>query len=69
MLINVGESEFKPLLDRDRVLGDIKEHLSPWTALIRDVTDYGSNLIPRCFTSSEKTFDSSEEIMGKLRLG
>jgi len=54
MLIRVGESEYKPLLDRDRVVADVNQHLSPWINLIRDVTDYGTNLIPRCFSSSEK---------------
>jgi hypothetical protein len=54
MLIKVGESEFKPLLNRNKTIADIKEHLGPWLALIRDVVNYGSNLIPRCFSSSEK---------------
>ena len=56
MLIRVGENEFKPLLDRDRALDDVKRHLRPWLDLIRDVTNYGTNLIPRCFSSSEKKF-------------
>ena len=54
MLIKVGENEFKPLLDRDKVTADIKEHLSPWIDLIRDLTNYGSLLIPRCFSSSAR---------------
>jgi hypothetical protein len=56
MLIRVGENEFKPLLDRDRALIDVNRHLRPWLDLIRDVTNYGTNLIPRCFSSSEKKF-------------
>jgi len=54
MLIRVGESEYKPLLDRGRVLADIQQHLGPWINLIRDVTNYGTNLIPRCFSSSDR---------------
>src|SRR6185437_6304055 len=54
LLIKVGENEFKQLLDRQKVLGDIKEHLTPWLGLIRDVVNYGSNLIPRCVMSSDR---------------
>lgn len=54
MLVKVGENEFKPLLDREKVIADIKEHLRPRIELIRDLTNYGTNLIPRCFNSSEK---------------
>ncbi len=54
MLIKVPESEFKALLERDKVAADIKKHLSPWLELLRDLTNYGSNLIPRCYASSDR---------------
>lgn len=54
MLIKVPESEYKPLLDREKAVADVKNHLSHWTALVHDVTSYGSNLIPRTFTSSPR---------------
>jgi Family of unknown function (DUF5677) len=54
LLIKVPESEFKPLLDRDRTLADIRDHLEPWLRLIRDITSYGTHLIPRCMLSSER---------------
>ena len=54
MLIKVPEAEYKPLLDPEGVVKQIKEHLGPWIKLIRDVTNYGSNHIPRCFGSSKK---------------
>jgi len=54
MLIPVPENEYKPLLDRERAVSDVKTHLHRWTGLMHDVTSYGSNLIPRCFTSSER---------------
>lgn len=54
MLIRVPETEFKPLLDREKAVADINAHLHRWTSLIHDVTSYGSNLIPRCFTSSRR---------------
>jgi len=54
LLIKVREQEFTALLDRDKIVADIRQHLRPWTDLVQDVVNYGSNLIPRCFTSSER---------------
>lgn len=67
MLIKVPESEFKALLDPDKVIADIKEHLSPWIALVQDVTNYGSNLIPRCFSSSERSLKDAVVLAILLR--
>jgi uncharacterized protein DUF5677 len=53
-LIRVPESEYKPLLNRDRTLADVNEHLQPWVRLIRDITNYGTNLVPRCMVSSDR---------------
>jgi hypothetical protein len=53
-LIPEPESEFKPLLDRELVTTDVKQHLGPWCAIIHDLINYGTNLIPRAFSSSEK---------------
>ena len=55
LLIKVSENEFKPLLDRSKVAAEIKQHLTPWLTLLEDVTNYGSNLLPRCITSSART--------------
>jgi hypothetical protein len=54
LLIKVPEQEFKHLLDRDKVVEDIRAHFKPWTDLLRDLVNYGSNLVPRCFGSSER---------------
>jgi hypothetical protein len=54
MLVKVGENEFKALLNRDETIANVKEHLSPWLDLLRDLSNYGSNLIPRCFSSSAR---------------
>jgi hypothetical protein len=54
MIIRVPESEYKPLLDRGKAVADVKTHLHRWIDLIHDVTSYGSNLIPRSFTSSQR---------------
>jgi hypothetical protein len=38
MLIRVPESEYKPLLDRERAVADVKTYLHRWIGLIHDVT-------------------------------
>lgn len=67
MLITVRENEFKGLLDREKVVEDIKKHLKPWTDLLYDLTNYGSNLIPRCFSSSERTLKDAVVLAILLR--
>jgi len=52
LIIKVPESPHRGLLDRERVVGGIREHLKPWCDLVEDIANYGSNLIPRCFVSS-----------------
>jgi Family of unknown function (DUF5677) len=53
-IIKIGESEFPPLLDRGKALADVKRAFSGQLEMLRDVTNYGTNLIPRCFGSSDK---------------
>ena len=48
------ESEFLPLLDRGKAVADIKRAFSAQIEMLRDVINYGTNLIPRCFESSDK---------------
>jgi hypothetical protein len=67
MSIKVRETEFRPLLDPQRVTAYIKQHLLPWTDLIRDITNYGSNLIPRCFGSSGRSLKDAVVIGILLR--
>jgi Family of unknown function (DUF5677) len=44
----------KGLLDRDLYAVLIREHFSETTDLLEELVNYGSNLIPRCFHSSNK---------------
>jgi hypothetical protein len=53
-LINVPESAHRGFLDRETVVAQIDRDLKPWCNLILDITNYGSNLIPRCFVSSPR---------------
>lgn len=54
LIIKVPESPYKGFLDRENVVRAVKEQLKPWCDLVEDVANYGSNLIPRCFASSDR---------------
>jgi hypothetical protein len=43
------------ILDRDEPVRDVCAHFSDQLELLRDIVNYGSNLIPRCFESSPKS--------------
>jgi hypothetical protein len=53
-IIKIGEGEFSPLLDREKTLADVKRAFSSQLEMLHDVTNYGTNLIPRCYESSDK---------------
>ena len=39
----------------DEAQAFVKENLSTWVDFLQDLANYGSNLIPRCYVSSERT--------------
>jgi len=51
------ESEFKPILDRDKHEGDVRQYFSKHIDLLVDLANYGSNLIPRVYDSSNKKLE------------
>jgi hypothetical protein len=53
MLIRVREQAHRAILDHDSVTADA-EKLKPWLDVIRDLANYGTNLIVRCLHSSGK---------------
>lgn len=48
------EKEFKLILDREKHENDVKQHFSKHIDLLIDLVNYGSNLIPRSYDSSNK---------------
>ena len=48
------EEPHKAILDRDLYSAFIKENFSDSLELLEELVNYGSNLIPRCFESSDK---------------
>jgi hypothetical protein len=42
------------ILDRDEPVQNVRDHFCDQLEVMRDVVNYGSNLIPRCFESSPK---------------
>jgi len=51
----IPEDPHKGLLDDESATAFASEQLKTWTNLLRDLANYGSNLIPRAFSSSGKT--------------
>ncbi len=47
-------SPLASILDRDKPVRDVNEHFAPQLEVLRDVVNYGSNLIVRCYESSSK---------------
>lgn len=54
MIIKVRESEFRRLLHREKVVADVERAYSMQLEMLRDVINYGTNLIPRSFGLSGK---------------
>ena len=52
--IKVGESEFQSLLNRAGTAADAKRIFSAQLEVMVDITNYGTNLIPRAYSSSQK---------------
>ena len=51
-MYNINQSRpFQKILDRDEPASLVQEHLSESTQL-REVVDYGTHLVPRCYKSS-----------------
>lgn len=48
------ETPHPAILDRETSVVHIKEHFAHTVELVREVVNYGSNLIPRCFVSSDR---------------
>ncbi len=50
----MSEEPHKILLDRDLYSVIIREYFADTLSLLEELVNYGSNLIPRCYQSSEK---------------
>jgi len=48
-------SALQTILDREKPVNAVREHFGDQLWLLRDLANYGSNLIVRCFESSEKS--------------
>ena len=51
------EKEFKSIIDRERHEKDAKQYLSKNINFLTDLVNYGSNLIPRAYDSSNKRLE------------
>ncbi len=50
---------YKPLIDRTTSIGHVQSHFSGHIEVLQDMVNYGSNLIPRCLTSSTRKLEDT----------
>lgn len=55
----MGDGEYKALIDRDTSVEQLNENFSEILIVLRDVVNYGSNLVPRCFVSSNRRLEDA----------
>ncbi|MBW2647486.1 MAG: hypothetical protein JRE23_15180 [Deltaproteobacteria bacterium] len=55
----MDEKEYQALIDRDTSVAQLNENFSEILEVLRDVVNYGSNLVPRCFVSSKRTLEDA----------
>lgn len=48
------EKEYQALIDRATSVGQVSQNFADILGVFRDVVNYGSNLVPRCFVSSKR---------------
>jgi len=60
------DNPHKGLLDRQESAGHIKEHFQPTVNLLREIVDYGTNLIVRCYETSDKKDYTDAVLLGTL---
>jgi hypothetical protein len=56
--IKIGENEFRQLLEREKALAGVAHAFFPQIQTLRDIVNYGTNLIPRAHGSSDKELSS-----------
>jgi Family of unknown function (DUF5677) len=52
--LTLPEAPFLPLLNRDEAQDIVSQHFGPQVAMLTELTNYASNLIPRAYRSSDK---------------
>lgn len=53
----MADNSFKYILNRDEAVKAINDHFQDTVTLVRDIVDYGTNLIPRCFKQSSRRLE------------
>ncbi|HEY5998850.1 MAG TPA: DUF5677 domain-containing protein [bacterium] len=61
------EAEYKALIDRDKTLVEFNTHFQQLGVMLRDMVNYGTQLIPRCFVSSGRKLPDAIAIGVLLR--
>jgi len=55
----MADNGYKPLIDRSTSVEAVQAHFSRHIEVLQDMSNYGSNLIPRCLTSSNRRLEDA----------
>lgn len=53
------EKEYQGLIDRSTSIGHVSKNFADIVGVFRDMVNYGSNLVPRCFLSCKRTLEDA----------
>ena len=60
------DNPYKGILDRQETVGHVAQYFHDTVGLLRDIVDYGTHLIPRCYTTAQKKDLTAAIVLGTL---
>jgi len=60
------DNPFKGILDRQETASYVKQYFQDTIGLLREIVDYGTHLIPRCYTTAQKKDLTAAVVLGIL---
>ena len=60
------DDPFKRILDRQETSDYVKRYFQDTIGLLREIVDYGTHLIPRCYTTAQKKNLTAAVVLGTL---
>jgi uncharacterized protein DUF5677 len=60
------DNPFKGILDRQETASYVNQHFQDTIGLLREIVDYGTHLIPRCYTTAKSKDLTASVVLGTL---
>jgi len=60
------DNPFKGILDREETASYVNQHFQDTIGLLREIVDYGTHLIPRCYTTAKSKDLTAAVVLGTL---